>query len=157
MLGRLFPRKVDEGFAGQRAAVWLLGLLVALKLVMSANSVLNTAAVAGGADAIPLDRFGDEAAREVLLLFALMAYAQLVLAALALIVLVRYRALVPLVYLALLAEQLGRRLIVQSHDVARGEAGSFGWSLRLAILALLALGLALSLLPARGRRDSRSD
>ena len=95
MLDRLFPRQVDNRFDGHRAALWLMGLLVALKLVVSLNSIFNTASVAQGADGIPLDSYGVAAAREVLTLFALTALGQLALALVALAALIRWRALVP--------------------------------------------------------------
>jgi len=109
MLNRLFPRQVDNRFDGHRAALWLLGLFIALKLVMSVNSILNTASIATG-DGIPLDSFGPAAAREVLTLFALMALGQLALALIALTALIRYRALVPVIYLLLLGERLAGAL-----------------------------------------------
>ncbi len=66
ILGRLFPARADNRFDGHRASLWLLGLFVALKLVMSVNSILNTESVAAGADGIPLHGFGPAAAREIL-------------------------------------------------------------------------------------------
>ena len=149
MLSRLFPKQVDNRLGGHRAALWLLGLFIALKLLMSVNSIVNTAAVASGADGIPLDSFGAAAARAVLMLFALMMLGQLMLALIALTALIRYRALVPFVYLVLLAEQLARRFIVRSYAVARTEAATAGVYVNYALLGLLALGLVLSLLPAR--------
>lgn len=149
MLDRLFPRQVDNRFDGQRAALWLLGLLVALKLVVALNSIFNTALVAEGADGIPLGSFGPDAAREVLALFALVALGQLILALIALAALIRWRALVPFLYLVSLVEMLARRLIVQTHDIARAEASPIAWYVTWGVLALLALGLLLSLIPAR--------
>lgn len=145
----LFPERIDNAFRGRRAALWLFGLFVALKLVMSVNSILNTASVAAGADGIPLESFGPAAAREVLLLFALVALGQLALALVALAALIRWRALVPFVYLVLLGEQLARRLIVEAHALERNAAA--GGFVTLAITALLALGLLLSLVPAKRR------
>lgn len=52
MLSRLFPTQADNRFEGYRAALWLLGLLITLKLIMSVNSILNTRQVAQGADCI---------------------------------------------------------------------------------------------------------
>ncbi len=150
MLNRLFPGQADNRFGGHRAALWLLGLFVALKLVMSINSIFNTASVAGGADGIPLDSFGAAAAREVLELFALMALGQLALAVIALTILIRYRALVPFIYLVLLGEQLARRFIVQAQAAAGSGSSPVGWYVGFGFLALLALGLVLSLMPARG-------
>ena len=152
MLERLLPRQIDNRFEGQRAALWLLGLLIAVKLVMSVNSILNTAKVAAGADGIKLDSFGPEAAREVVTLFALTALGQLALTLIALTVLIRWRAMIPFMYLVLAGEQLARRLIVQSHDLARTDA-DIGWYVGYGFLALLTLGLALSLIPRRGARN----
>ena len=154
MLNRLFPRQVDNRFDGQRAALWLLGVFVALKLVMGFNSIFNTAAIAGGPDGIPLDSFGPAAAREVLLLFALASLGQLILAVIALTILIRYRTLVPFIYLMLLIETLARRFIVRSYEVARTEGSDVGWYINLGLVALLALGLALSLIPRRQRASS---
>ena len=156
MLDRLFPRQVDNRFDGHRAALWLLGLFIAVKRAMSLNSVFNTESVAAGADGIPLDSFGPAAARSVLMLFALTALAQLTLALIALTTLIRYRAMVPFIYLVLLFEQLARRFIVQSHAVARTEAGAAGWYVTYGILTLLALGLALSLIPSRGEETEKA-
>jgi hypothetical protein len=147
MLDRLFPKQVDNRFDGHRSALWLLGFLIALKLVVSLNSMFNTALVAQGADGIPLDSFGSAAAREVLTLFALVALGQLILASVALVALIRWRALVPFLYLVSLAEMLARRVIVQTHDVAHSAASPIAWYVTWGVLALLALGLALSLIP----------
>ena len=87
MLDRLLPKQAGNGFGGLRAALWLLGLLIFLKLVMSLNSIFNTRSVAVGADGIPLDGYGPAAAREVLLLFALMALGHLVITLIALVAL----------------------------------------------------------------------
>ena len=149
LLERLLPGQADNRFAGHRAALWLLGLFIALKIVMGVNSIFNTEAVAVGADGIPLDSYGPAAAREVLTLFALTSLGQLTLALIGLTILVRYRALVPLIYGVFLAEQIARRVIVQSHAVAPAEAGATGFSINLGLMALLAIGLLLSLFAVR--------
>lgn len=154
MLDRLFPAKVDNGFLGNRAALWMLGLYVALKLIMSTNSILNTATVAVGGDGIPLDSFGTAGARAVLMLFALMSVVQLMLALVAAAVLVRWRALVPFTFMVLISEHLIRRLVVQSYAVARTEGIAPGVYVNYALLALLTLGLVLSLTSARRPRWS---
>ena len=151
MLKPLFPRQVDNTFGGYPAALWLLGLFIALKLAMSVNSMLNTAAVAAGADGLPLDSFGPAAARAVLMLFALVALGQLMLAVIALVTLIRYRALVPFIYLVLLGEHLARRFIVQGYAVERIEGTPVGWYVNAGLLTLLTIGLVLSLTSGRQR------
>ena len=149
LLGRLLPRHADNRFDGLRAALWLLGLVIVLKLAMGLNSIVNTASVASGADGIPLDSFGPGAARQILLLFALMALGQVVLTLIALSVLIRYRTLVPLIYLVLLGEHLARRLIVASYAAPGAPSTAIAGIVNYGLLALLALGLLLSLIPAR--------
>ena len=83
-----------------------------------------------------------------------MALGQLILALIALTALIRWRALVPFLYLVSLGEQIARRFIVQAHAVAHTESAAVGWYVGFGVLALLTLGLVLSLIPAR--RGERS-
>jgi len=149
MLSRILPSQADNRFEGLRPALWLLGLLILLKLAMSLNSIFNTAEVAAGADGIPLASYGPAAAREVLLLFALMALGHLVLTLIALVTLIRYRALVPFIYLVLLGEHLARRAIARSYAPPGAHGTDIAWVVNYGLLTLLILGLALSLIPAR--------
>ena len=150
LLRRLFPRQFDNRFDGPRAALWLLGLYLALKLVMSVRSVLDAAAVAAGPDRIPLDRFGDEGASTVLLLFALNAFGQLTLVLLGATALIRYRSMVPSVFLLLLLDQVGRRVVTAAYEIQRGFSASGGLWISLSLLALLVVGFVLSLVGRRG-------
>ncbi len=146
MLNRLFPRQADNCFEGHRAALWLLGLFVALKLVVSINSILNTASVAAGADGFPLESYGGDGARAVLMLFALDAVGQLMLALIGLAALVRYRAMVPFIYLLAVLEQVGRRAVIEGYAIERaGQPDAVSYVI-FAVLALLVLGMILSLL-----------
>lgn len=156
MLDRLFPRQIDNRFQGHRAALWLIGLLVALKLIVSLNSIFNTASVAAGADGIPLASYGPAAAREVLNLFALSALGQLALTVIALAALIRWRALVPFLYLVMLAEQVARRFVIQSHDLVRAAPSPVAFYVVYGTLAIIAFGLLLSLLPARRSDEPQS-
>lgn len=154
LLDPVLPDQADNRFGGLRSALWLLGLLIFVKLSMSLNSLFNTASVAGGADGIPLASFGPAAARQVLLLFALMALAHLFLALIAFIVLIRYRALVPFIFLALLTEHIARRLIAQSYAAPGARMTDIAWYVNYGLLTLLTLGLVLSLIPGRRRESS---
>ena len=149
MFDRLLPRQFDNRFDGYRLALWLLGLLLALKLVISVNSLLNTASVAAGADKFPLASYGADGANAVLMLFALHALAGLMLTLVGILALVRYRAMVPFVFLLLAVEQIARRLIVQAYAIQRSEPTSAAVIVNMTLLGLLLLGLALSLWPRK--------
>jgi hypothetical protein len=143
---RLFPRQFDNRYHGYKAALWLLGLFVALKLVVSTNSILNTASVAAGADGFPLESYGGDGARAVLMLFALDAVGNLMLALIGLAALVRYRAMVPFIYLLAVLEQIVRRSVIGSYAIDRsGQPGAVSYVIY-AVLALLVVGMILSLL-----------
>ena len=150
MLERLFPRQVDNRFDGHRAALWFLWAFVVIKLAMSTNSILNTARIATG-DGIPLESFGPAAAQQVLMLFALMALGQLALALVALTILVRYRALVPLICLLLLAERIASRMIIQSYSGLDATSPLIVWIMAVMLPALLVLASVFSLIPHRRR------
>lgn len=149
MLERLFPAQFDNRYGGLRAALWILGLLLFLRLAMSVNSIFNTEQVAAGADKFPLASYGGDGARAVLMLFALHSLAELMLALVGVLALVRYRAMVPLVFLLLTAEHGARRLIVQTYAIERSAPTAAAHVINYGMLALLIAGLMLSLIPRR--------
>ena len=151
MLARLFPRQFDNRYEGWRTALWLLGLLLALRLVMSVNSIFNTEQVAADADKFPLASYGADGARAVLMLFALHSLAELMLVAVGIAALVRYRAMVPFVFLLLSAEHVARRLIVQGYAIERSAPTIAAYVVNYGMLALLVAGLVLALIPRRRR------
>jgi hypothetical protein len=154
MLERLFPRAIDNTYRGHPVGYWLLVPSVAFKLVIGVNSAVMPAAIASTADAIPLATYPASAADAVTSLFALGGLDLLILALFGAIALVRYRAMIPLAYLLLLLDQLGTRVLLTLHPIARSTTTSAGPPINLILTAALALGLLLSLI---GRRwTSRS-
>jgi hypothetical protein len=64
--------------------------------------------------------------------------------------------MVPFIYLVLLGEQLARRFIVQTYAVPRTESTAVGWYVNVGLVALLTLGLVLSLIPIGQRGSTHS-
>jgi hypothetical protein len=151
MLDRLLPRRPDSGFEGHPFALWLLWLLLGLMMIVSLRSIFDTAAVASGPDGLPLATVGASARQTILMLFALDSVGELTIALIGVVALLRYKALVPMIYLFLIGEQVGRRLVIQAHLVPRAEGSLSGWYLVFAILGSLSLGFILSLLPLRAK------
>jgi hypothetical protein len=159
LLDRLFPAHVDNRFPGHRLALWLFGLFVTLRLIMGTNGTFNAHAVATGADGISFEGLAPATAETLLLMFARLSLSQLMLALLSLVVLIRYKALVPLMYLVLLTELVGRRALALVLMQATDRAGPLpvGAYINMGLLALLVAGLALSLLGTpRPTRSSAS-
>lgn len=153
MLDRLLPPRADNAFRGQGLALVVFGLLALMKLAMSLNSIFNPHGVAGTADGVPLEAFPPAASRTILALVTSWGLAQLVVALLCVVALVRYRALVPLLFALQLLEQLGRwlaRLLAPSS----GTGAPAARIVPLVLLGLSAAGLVLSLWERKGARPS---
>jgi hypothetical protein len=153
MLNRLLPQLVDNTYPGYKLALWLFALLLFLKVLIGLNSVFNGYSVASSADGIPLDTYSPAAAQTVVSVFAIWGFSQLVFCSLGLLALTRYRSLIPLMFALFLVEHLGRKLILQFLPIVRTGAPP-GFYVNLVLLALMVVGLALSLrgqngLPAR--------
>lgn len=139
---RLFPVRLDnEGYRGRAAALWLFAVFLVLRAIMGVNGAINTRAIATG-DGILLDQGGAET---ILLLFRNLSLANLPLVAIGAVAVWRWRAMVPFLYLVLLADQIVRRLVALANPIARSEAGAVGMWINLGILALLFVGFVLSL------------
>ena len=152
MLERILPRQIDNRYPGLRVGLWVFGLLVLIRLAMGANIMINTRSIAEGADGIPLDSYGAGGAGAVISLFALLGLSKLVIGLLGLIALIRYRAMIPLILLLMLAEHGASRALVLARPIVRSEGDAPGSTINMILLALLLIGLVLSLWrPARDR------
>ena len=149
MLGRLFPKQMDNTYRGHWLGMWLFVPIVLLELVIGTNSIINTRSVAMGADGIPLDSFSDAATREVIVEFALLGLWRVLFGLLGVVALIRYRAMIPLVYLLLLIQQIGGRAILMTHPTGAGTTQT-GSIVVLVLLGLTLAGFVLSLLGRTG-------
>lgn len=150
MLDRLLPRHPGEPYRGHVLALWLFGAFVLLKLAIGLISIFDGYAVASSADGIPLDAYAPAAARAVVTLIALVGVMHLALCLVSLLVLFRYRAMVPFMFALLLLEHLARRWVLHAMPIERTGAGH-GATVNLILLALLVAGLLLSLWPPERR------
>lgn len=144
MTGTLMPRQAADDYRGHRSAAWLLAAVLLLLTAMSANSIFNGHYVATVADGLPLDSYGAGAAQVIVSFYAMWGVAQLTIVAFGVVALVRYRALVPLVFVLLLAEQVLWRVVHYALPIARQGAAAGSWFIY-ALLAVTLAGCVLSL------------
>jgi hypothetical protein len=144
MLSRLLPSVADFEYRGARAALWILGIVLVLKFVTGCAAVFNGYQAASAADGFPLTAYSLAGAQAVVALFGALGVTQVLVSALGALVLVRYRALVPLVLLFFVLEFLARRGVAYFHPVERA-AGNVGFWLNWGIFFILCVALALSL------------
>jgi hypothetical protein len=144
MLDKLLPQRVDNVYRGHKLALWLFGLVVLAKLGIGLVSIFDGYRAASTGDGLPMDTYPAAAAQAVLSLFALLGWLHLLLGAICIVVLVRYRAMIPLMFVLLLVEFLGRKLILMVMPIIRSDAAP-GGVLGLVLLAVMIVGLVLSL------------
>ena len=144
MLERLLPSPADNRVRGHPLALWLFA---AITLVSLGRSCIHIFRSDGGAQTIatvPLDTFTPDGATSVIAIFAQWGLSQLVTALLFVVVLLRYRSLLSLMFLAVLVEYAGRMAVGSMKPLVTlgtppGAPGS------LLLLAAGVVGLVLSL------------
>lgn len=148
MFGTLFPKQLDNAsYRGHWLAIWLLIPIVILRFTMGFNSIVFTHAIATSADGFPIDSYSNAGAQSVLLLFAMLGLNLVLMSLLGVVVLIRYRAMIPIIYLLLLADEFGRKALVLVHPIARAAVGTqIASAIVLAIIAATVIGFILSLL-----------
>jgi len=156
MIDRLFPPRVDNDYQGHRLALWVF---VPLTIVTLARSLIHIFRLDGGAQSIatiPLETYGPPAAAAVVTVFALWGLSQVLIGLLYVVVLVRYRALIPLMYLGLILEYSGRAAIgawkpLETLQTAPGaRLGPF-----MIVLAVVMFVISLSRRPAADHAEAR--
>ncbi len=156
MFNRLFPKQIDNNYRGYKLAIWLLVPLLLFKTVMSVNAVgwnplITNREVLQLADRIPLDTFSTNAAAAAVLLFALWGVTHLMLNVLGFIAVVRYRTMIPLLYLLMAIDHIGRRSLVDIYPVIKTlrTEETFVVPVNLTLIALLLIGFGMSLTTPR--------
>jgi hypothetical protein len=144
VLSQLLPERIDNTYRGHKLALVLFGALVLMKGAIGLGTIFNGRAAATSADGIPLDTFTPAGADAFVAVFAAWGLAQFVLNAIGLLVLIRYRALIPFMFAVLLFEHLCRRLIFVLLPIARTPDAP-GYFINLALVAVMVLGLVLAL------------
>jgi hypothetical protein len=145
MLARIFPKQFDNNYRGLWLAVWLFVPLMLVKAVQGVNSIIMTRLVLAGADGIPVDQYTNGGAETVVALFALLGMYLLIIPLQSLIVLVRYRSMIPFMYVCLIAVQIGARVLNIVNPIARPDGPPIGFTINLVVFALTLIGFALSL------------
>lgn len=148
MIDLLIPQRADNTYRGHKLALWLFGFIVFFKAAIGGGTLFNGRAAAMNADGIPLDTFGSAGAQAFISIFAAWGLSQLMLSAIAILVLVRYRSLVPFMFTLLLLEHVVRRAIFIVLPMPRLGAPPGIW-INMALLGIMAVGLLLSLKPYR--------
>jgi len=144
MLGRVFPERIDNRYRGHKLALWLFYPIIFMKLLVSLTAILAPDGGVQSADGIPLDTFGAGGAATVIAVVAFLGLSDLVMGFLRVLAAFRYRAMIPLMYLLIVAGHLGQQGIGLMKPIVRVGAPT-GSIVSAALIALSITGLVLSL------------
>ncbi len=137
----LFPPQVDNTILGTKIPFYLFAIYA---IISTVRSVIHLLAPDGGAGSIAGLDLSVAGAEGIIFAFALWGSSQLLFALIQLLVVIRYRSLVPLMYVMLILEILLRELVGRMKPVtfAHTPPGAIGNQLLLP-LAIIMLGITL--------------
>ncbi len=155
MLDRIFPARADNRFRGHALALWLFVPLALMKVALGLVHVLRADGGAQSVSTMPLDSYPAGAAQNIIGLMARMGLEQVLLGLVFVVVLLRYRALVPLMYALAVLHFLMQRGVTALKPLAlAGVSGASTMHLVIGIVSIAGLLLSLS---GKGYRDTRND
>jgi hypothetical protein len=161
MLSRLFPKQFDNDYRGHRLAIWLFVLVMLMRGAQGVVVMITPRDALINADGIPLDSLSAAGADMVVAIFAVTGLYLLMIPLQSLVVLMRYRAMIPFMYLLFLILQLGNRALLMLNPIVRSDSPAMGFAghaiglyMNLAILALTLIGFVLSLVDRSASRPA---
>ena len=147
-LQRIVPECIDNRYRGHPLALWLFVPITLQKLAVSLTHLFTADGGAQSITTMPLDTYPASAAQNIVGLMARQGIEQLMFAMLLLLVLLRYRAMIPLMYVLIVAHYVATKGVAQMKPlVVTGTSGANTPMLVIAIMSVA--GLVLSLV---GRR-----
>ena len=149
---KILPAVIDNHYRGLKISQYAFFLISAVTLV---RSLIHVFAPDGGSQSIatiPLDSYSAEAASTVILMFSLWGLSQLLMGIVYLGVSLKYRSLIPAMYVLVIFEYAMRIVIGQMKPIlTTGTApGSIGSWIMVPVCAVL---LALSLIPTKSSKQ----
>jgi hypothetical protein len=154
MLDRIFPKQFNNRYGGHWLGLALFVLVLVVKALQGVNSIIWTREIMASADGIPIDTFSPVAASNAILMFALLGMYLLVIPVQSVVVLIRYRSMVPFMLFMLIGIQLGARGIHLLHPDTTSNSGGgqpLGFYVNLGVLAVTIIAFVLSVVRPRQR------
>lgn len=111
MLQKILPPVIDNNYKGNKIALWFFYLITAVTVIRSCIHIFKDDGGAQSIATIPLDTFTETGADVVIMIFAYWGLSQLMFGIIQVIVAVRYKSLIPLMFLMLVIEWSGRFVI----------------------------------------------
>jgi hypothetical protein len=111
MIDKMFPKQLNNDYSGHALARWVFVLLTIVTLIRSLIHMFTSDGGAQSIATIPLDSYSQGGAAAVVLIFSMWGLSQLLLGLLYVVVLWRYQAFIPFMYLLITIEYAGRIIL----------------------------------------------
>jgi len=108
MLTRVFPKQFDNEFIGYKFSLWIFYGLTALTLWRSQHHLFAPDGGAESIASIPLSTYPTAPSETIIGVFSLWGLSQLIIGLIYLIACIRYKSMIPLLYLLAALEYLVR-------------------------------------------------
>jgi len=108
MFQKILPPIADNNYQGRKIALWFFYLITVVTVVRSCIHMFKHDGGAESIATIPLSDYSDGAVGVIIGMFAYWGLSQLMFGIIQVIVALRYRSLIPLMYLMLIVEWGGR-------------------------------------------------
>lgn len=148
----ILPQPIDNNYRGHKLAIWLFVVVVFVKSLQGLVALANPYSVARSGDGIPIETYSTAAAQAVVALFAISGFSRLLISLGCVLVLVRYRSAIPLMFAVLAMDYLGRQLILYFYPIVRIGTPT-GVIVNLILFTLTLIGLVLSLWSQRDHEE----
>lgn len=140
----IFPKQINNTYTGHPIALYTFYIITFITIV---RSLIHILAPDGGAQSIAtisLDTYSVESANTVIFMFGLWGISQLLLGILFLIITIRYKALIPLMYLFIFTEYTLRLILgffkpITLTGVAPGGIGNYMFIILSILLFMLSM------------------
>lgn len=153
---KLLPTIIDNDYKGHKIAKYTFLLITIMTVI---RSLIHVFAPDGGAQSIatiPLDTYTQAGAASVIMIFSLWGLSQLLMGVIYVFVYLRYKSLIPAMYVLLIAEYIMRIFIglmkpIETVGIAPGGVGN--WILVPLCIVMLVLSLSISKIEKRNYND----
>ena len=140
----IFPKQINNTYTGHPIALYTFYIIIFITIVRSLIHILVPDGGAQSIAPIPLDTYSVESANAVIFMFGLWGISQLLLGILFLIITIRYKALIPLMYLFIFTEYTLRLILgffkpITLTGVAPGGIGNYVFIILSILLFMLSM------------------
>ncbi len=163
MMNRIFPKNIDNNYQGSKIAIAILAIITIVKLLMGINiggfnPLVSTKEILTSVDAIPLDTYPLEASRTIISMAQSWGLDMLILSLLSILIMFKYRAAIPIMFLIYLSENCIREapaLIRILGNFFAGTTLSTAAMINLSLIVFLFVGLILSIYNPLAKADKQ--